>query len=289
MRIGFRSRRRGMLDKILTAKRALTGRMRASPVPVTGCLPRPAPLESAFRPQDGAVGWVAEIRFRILSTPSTFPFRKAELGAARTPEELSRVLDPAARSLVYARQGCRFISVCTDADFLGGKLADLAWCRRALDAAYGARRPTLFADDFIVDPIQLTCLAAAGADGVVLRARLAETDGLDRLLREAGERGLAAWVEVDDEASFLAARDAGATALLVSPVDLDTLRRDEDRATELVHRAREGAGRRLIGRRTELVGGSPPTLEGVDLGWTGTELMRQDDPQAWLASLLRER
>lgn len=290
MRIGFRSRRRGMIDKIVTAKRALVARLLRSPAPFELHHPREGHVSRAARARAQRPRWVAEIRFRRLSPPSVFPLRKPELGAERESPDLCRELDAPTRAIAYAEAGCRFISLATDADFLGGRLGELPAVRSALEERFGEARPDLVADDFVLHPAQLRWLAGSGADAVVLRARLVDGPALAELVRTAGELGLGAWVEVDGEPALGSALDAGAPALLVTPEDLDTLRRDEARALALVRLAagaRSGSTSPLVvGRRLEPRDVTPEAAAHVDVGWTGDALMRERDPRRWLEALL---
>jgi indole-3-glycerol phosphate synthase len=216
MRIGLRYRRAGRIDRILIPKRASIARMLASPLFPARRAPRAAALQALSRPPSGALRVLAELDLSPLPE-----------GEPRCP------LAPSERALAYAREGARMISVITDATF-GGSFAALAACRDALDDALGDARPALLCHDFILHPVQLDRAVDAGADAVLLIARIVERDTLSTLWNEARARGLDPLVEVATEEELAATRSLGARAVAVSARDLNTGRLHPARALALI-------------------------------------------------------
>lgn len=128
-------------------------------------------------------------------------------------------VDPAERAAAYVRGGAWAISVLTDGPFFGGSLDDLGAVRDAVDA------PVL-RKDFVIDEVQLLEARAAGADLVLLIARILEPDRLAALRAEAETLGMTALVEIHGESELGPALDSGARLLGINNRDLDTFRTD---------------------------------------------------------------
>jgi indole-3-glycerol phosphate synthase len=224
VRIGFRHRRRGNIDRILLPKRAQIARMLAgAALPPRAWPLHPLGLEAALARADGAAP-------RILAPVIRGP---APILDADSPPPLP-FPDPTALAIDHARRGARAILVATDGPFLGGAFAELAAIRAALDAALGAARPVLVAMDFVIHPIQLDRAQDAGADAVLLIARLGTPEALMALVAEARSRGMEPLVEIAGAEDLAAAEDADARVLGVSARDLNTGRSDAERGRALL-------------------------------------------------------
>jgi indole-3-glycerol phosphate synthase len=122
-------------------------------------------------------------------------------------------LDAIAQARRYAAAGAAAISVLTDGPGFGGSLADLVAVRAAVDVP-------LLRKDFVVDRYQLLEARAAGADAALLIVAALPDDALRALLDAAGALGLAALVEVHDDAEADRALSAGARIVGVNNRDL---------------------------------------------------------------------
>ena len=111
--------------------------------------------------------------------------------------------DPVQLAQAYAEHGAAALSVLTDERFFQGSLADLSAAREA------AGLPTL-RKDFVVDRYQLYEARAAGADAILLIVAALRFDQLQMLYQQTAELGMAALVEVHDEAEV-------ETALKIEP------------------------------------------------------------------------
>jgi indole-3-glycerol phosphate synthase len=185
-------RKRGEVEaaRLALPERELAARAKDAP-------PGPG-FEAALSPAGGPPRVVAEVK---RASPSA--------GAIRAG------LDAAARARAYAAAGAAAISVLTDGPGFGGSLADLAAVRAAVDLP-------LLRKDFVLDRYQLLEARAHGADAVLLIVAALERDALRRLLADASEAGLAALVEVHDEAEIEVALAAGARIVGVNNRDLGT-------------------------------------------------------------------
>jgi indole-3-glycerol phosphate synthase len=123
--------------------------------------------------------------------------------------------DPVAIAGTYEQHGAACLSVLTDEPFFQGSLAHLAAVRAAV-------RLPLLRKDFILERYQLLEARCAGADAILLIAEVLDVTALPRLLREAGELGLQALVELYDAANLPRILDAGARLIGVNNRDLRT-------------------------------------------------------------------
>ena len=128
----------------------------------------------------------------------------AEVKKASPSKGLIRAdFDPVAIARIYEANGARAVSVLTDAPFFQGHLDHL----RAIRAAVGL---PLLRKDFVLDPYQVYEAREAGADAVLLIAAALPDERLAELYALVHELGMAALVEVHDEAEL-------AKALAVKP------------------------------------------------------------------------
>ncbi len=138
--------------------------------------------------------------------------------------------DPAAMARIYAGAGAAALSVVACPRHFGSDLADATAARRA------AGLP-LLVKDFVVDPLQVLAARAAGADAVLLIARILSAQQLSDLLGCVRELGAEALVECHDERDVAAAHAAGAALVGVNSRDLETLAVDGDAPRRLLPQA----------------------------------------------------
>jgi len=135
-------------------------------------------------------------------------------------------LDIAARARAYQAGGASIASVLVEAHRFGGSVADLRAVRQATSLP-------ILAKDFVVDARQLPMLRAAGADLVLLLARLHPARRLARLVQQARDLGLEPLVEAHDRREVQAAVASGARLIGLNNRDLRTLRVDVSVAERL--------------------------------------------------------
>ena len=140
--------------------------------------------------------------------------------------DLAPLLDPAVLAKDYASGGAACVSVLTDEEFFGGSVADLQAARAAVEL------PVL-RKDFTVSDRDVCDARIMGADAVLLIAAALDDDELFAFRALAGEHGLAALVEVHDEAELERALTAGADLVGVNQRDLTTFEVDRGLATSL--------------------------------------------------------
>ena len=178
----------------------------------------------------------------------------------------------------YEAGGAAALSVLTDTEFFGGSPEDLRQGRAACSL------PVL-RKDFTVDRRDVLDARIMGADAVLLIVAALGDAELRGLLALAEEVGIAALVEVHDEAEVERALAAGAQVVGVNQRDLTTFEVDRDRARRLgsllptgtLRVAESGiAGPDDVGRLGEA---------GYDAVLVGEWLVTSGDPGAAVRSL----
>ncbi|HLH40173.1 MAG TPA: indole-3-glycerol phosphate synthase TrpC [Bryobacteraceae bacterium] len=189
---------------------------------------------------------------------------------------LTATFDPASIAREYAAGGAAALSVLTDRDFFHGSLADL-------QAARSAAPVPVLRKDFTINEFHVLEAAANGADAILLIAAILDQREMCRFRELAAELGMAALIEVHEEADLAAALASGAEIVGVNnrnlhtfEVTLDTsLRLLEKIPAGLVKVAESGIESREDVRR----------LAGYDAFLVGEHLMRSPDPAAALRAL----
>jgi len=191
----------------------------------------------------------------------------------------------ARRARAYAAGGACALSVLTEPERFEGALAHLALARSV--CALPVMRK-----DFLVAPAQLLEARVAGADGVLLIARLLADGLLAEMVALARSLGLFVLLEAFDQADLeraLAHRPATAAPEFLVGVnarDLATLTIDRTRMLAL---ARHLPGEVRAVAESGIASGADARAAaraGYRAALVGTELMRAADPRARLAELL---
>lgn len=249
--------RPGLLARILQKKAEEVAALRGQKLP-----PPPAPRPFSLRRASGKVQLISEIKFR---SPSAGP--------------LSTQLSVAERAAAYERGGASMVSVLCDASFFDGAFSHLSEARAACSLP-------ILCKEFVIDETQLDAASAYGADAVLLIVRCVPSSRLAPLIAAARARGLEPFVEVVTPEESKLAVGAGATLIGVNARDLDTLEMDSERAAEVL------AALPSTVTRVHFSGIARPedirrvARSSADAALIGETLMRQDQPEALLRSLV---
>src|ERR1017187_1025580 len=127
--------------------------------------------------------------------------------------------DPVRIAKEYEAAGAACLSVLTDEKFFQGSLDDLRQIRAAV-------KLPLLRKDFIIDERQILEAIEWGADAILLIVAILSDEQLKRFHALATEAGLAALVEVHDEAELERAQKIGAELIGVNNRDLKTFKVD---------------------------------------------------------------
>lgn len=250
-----------ILDRIVEEKKAEVARLAGREAELRA----KAESREAARPfalRGASVALIAEVKRR---SPSA--------GWIRRGAEVAEV------ARAYESAGASAVSVLTDGRYFGGSLEDLERVRAAV------RLPVL-RKDFVLSPVQIWEARAAGADAVLLIARLLEPRQLEELLGVSTEAGVAALVEVHAGGELSAVLEAGATVVGINNRDLTTFRTDLEVTCRLAPAvppevtvvAESGIGGRSDVERV--------AAAGVDAVLVGESLMRADSPGAAVEGLV---
>ena len=199
----------------------------------------------------------------------------------RTPSMgmLAEDYRPADLAHAYAEGGAAAISVLTHMAGFGGRVEHLRDVRAATDLP-------ILRKDFVTDPYEVAEARACGADAVLLIVAALEREQLRNLIALSKSRGVAALVEVHDEAETSAALDAGAALIGVNHRDLRNFEVDLGRTERL---------RKLIPQHVVVVAESGIRSAedarrmrdaGADAILVGELLMRSSDPAARIKELI---
>jgi indole-3-glycerol phosphate synthase len=204
---------------------------------------------------------IAEVKRRSPSVPR---FRRQE--------------PPAELAALYHGAGAAALSLVTDQANFGTSPADIAPMRAA------APLP-LIAKEFVIDPWQLADLRTAGADCVLLIARLVPPTQLADLHGEARALGLETLIECHDETDLDHALAAGGTLVGFNNRDLDSFEVSLDVSRELLPRVPVGVAAVVesgVAGRAEVV-----ALQalGAAAFLVGGSLLQAEDPAALLRAL----
>jgi len=234
---------------------------------------------------------VAEVQLSALSTPPPRALggfgRSFDLIAEIKPRSPSEgrfpERDPVATAIGYQTGLAAVLSVLTEPSSFGGSLDDLRSISASVDIP-------VMAKDFLVDPYQVYEAREAGADGVLLIARILSDEALVRMIAVAAQLGMFTLLEAFDaddlERMSSLARPGAATLIGVNCRDLDTL--------EIVpERHRDLAGHLPAGQVAvaESAMSGPGDVERVaGLGYhaalVGSALMRSEAPQELARSMV---
>jgi len=218
---------------------------------------------------------------RLKGVSETGPAMISEIKKASPSKGLIREdFDPPVLAKAFELGGAAALSVLTDTKYFQGSLA-------YLEAASQAVKIPCLRKDFMVDPFQVVEARAFGADAILLIVAAHRDAQLVMLRKEANDYGLDVLCEVHSSEELTRAIDLGFDIIGVNSRDLRTFEMHPELLFELVERMPAGtvkvaeSGLRTAEEIAEL------RDAGYDAFLMGETLMRQPDPGAALAELLR--
>lgn len=262
-----------ILAEIIGRKRQVVARLRADPASL-------GLREQALDVRANAVP------HRLLQTLESKPTQRNIIAEfkRRSPSAgiIRNDLSPSEVAARYERGGACAISVLTDEEYFGSSILDL----RAVRAS--TRLPIL-RKDFIIDPVQLYETGVAGADVVLLIARVLDNAALLKLRTVAeDELGLDALVEVHTSEELRRAVGAGARIIGVNNRDLRTFRTSLETSERLIAEApRDRIMISESGLQNAKCLGHLQSL-GFRGFLIGEAVMRSSDPEGFLRDLVAE-
>ena len=198
-----------ILDEIVAQKKREVAPLPARGITRAGAAPRrdfARALKTAGR---GSVALIAEVK-------------KASPSAG----VICADFDPVRIAREYEAAGANCLSVLTDERFFQGSLDHLRAIRQAV-------KVPLLRKDFIIDERQIAESLENGADAILLIVRILSGAQLQRFRGLAEEAGLAALVEVHDEAELERALAVGAALIGINNRNLDNFTVDLETTARL--------------------------------------------------------
>ena len=191
---------------------------------------------------------------------------------------LLQKFDPAAIARLYSSGGAAALSVLTDREFFQGSLDDLIVARAA------ANLPVL-RKDFTIDELHVIEAAAHGADAILLIAALLDEATMRRFRELAAHYGMAALVEVHDQAELDRALGSGAEIIGVNNRNLHTFEVTLETSLRLVEKIPAGIVK--VSESGIRSSAEVKTLRAVGFNafLVGEHLMKSADPVAALREL----
>ena len=135
-------------------------------------------------------------------------------------------------AMEYEAGGASAISVLTDKEFFKGDIKYLSEIKETVSL------PVL-RKDFIIDPYQIYEARAAGADLVLLIARILTKEKIDTFLTLSHELGMECLVEVHDNDDLEKVLEAEAAIIGINNRNLDTFETNLETTLQLCHRIPE--------------------------------------------------
>jgi indole-3-glycerol phosphate synthase len=220
-------------------------------------------FEPLARPGAAGVNIIAEIK---RASPSKGDIR-ADLDASKTAAQ-------------YEQGGATAVSVLTDATYFKGHLDDLKAVRAA------CRLPVL-RKEFIISRYQVYEAAAAGADAILLIARILVPEKLDQLYNLCRELGMDALVEIHTPEDARMVADCGARLVGINNRNLSTFETDIAVAMDLVDRLTPGQ----VPVAASGIAGPDDIQSNLSAGifnfLVGESIVRADDPARFIRRLMR--
>lgn len=118
--------------------------------------------------------------------------------ASPSKGDIAPSLDAAKTATEYAKAGARAISCLTESNYFKGTLSDFMKAAAALDKmeAKGEEIPALLRKDFLLSADEVEVSYRAGADAVLLIARILSAETMCQMAKKAEELGISVLIEV---------------------------------------------------------------------------------------------
>jgi len=189
-------------------------------------------------------------------------------------------LSPGILAQSYQEAGAAAISVLTEKNYFHGSLADLEAVRKSISVP-------ILQKDFILKPYQIYEARVRGADAVLLIAALHNRRSMRELFSLALSLKLSALVEIHSEAELEEALSVGAGIIGINNRNLTTLQTNLDvsrRILPLMPKEKMAVVESGLKTKAEM---QELSRLGASAFLVGESLLRQGDPAAALASLLK--
>ena len=188
-------------------------------------------------------------------------------------------LDASRTAARYEKGGAAAVSVLTDTAYFKGTLKDLT-------AARSACALPVLRKEFIVSSYQVYEAAAAGADAILLIARILTAEKLDRLYALCRDLGMDALVEIHTPADARTVAACGARLVGINNRNLSTFNTDIAIAMDLVSRLAPGQVPVAASGISSPADIQRNLKAGIFNFLVGESIVRSDDPVRFMRELM---
>ena len=199
--------------------------------------------------------------------------------ASPSKGDIAPDLDAFRTALCYEKGGSAAVSVLTDPTFFKGSLDDLT-------AARSACALPVLRKEFIISSYQVYEAATAGADAILLIARILSAEKLDRLYALCRDLGMEALVEIHTPEDARTVAVCGARLVGINNRNLSTFETDIANAMDLVARLAPGqvpVAASGISRPADI---QRNLNAGIFNFLVGESIVRSDDPVQFIRALM---
>ena len=199
--------------------------------------------------------------------------------ASPSKGDIAPDLDAFRTALCYEKGGAAAVSVLTDPTFFKGSLDDLT-------AARSACALPVLRKEFIISSYQVYEAATAGADAILLIARILSAEKLDRLYALCRDLGMEALVEIHTPEDARTVAVCGARLVGINNRNLSTFETDIANAVDLVARLAPGqvpVAASGISRPADI---QRNLNAGIFNFLVGESIVRSDDPVRFIRALM---
>ncbi len=199
--------------------------------------------------------------------------------ASPSKGDIAPDLDAFRTALRYEKGGAAAVSVLTDPTFFKGSLDDLT-------AARSACALPVLRKEFVISRYQVYEAAAAGADAILLIARILTEKKLNRLYALCHELGMEALVEIHTPEDARTVAVCGARLVGINNRNLNTFETDIANAMDLVARLAPGqvpVAASGISRPADI---QRNLKAGIFNFLVGESIVRSDDPVRFIRALM---
>ena len=199
--------------------------------------------------------------------------------ASPSKGDIALDLDAFRTTLCYEKGGAAAVSVLTDPTFFKGSLDDLT-------AARSACALPVLRKEFIISSYQVYEAATAGADAILLIARILSAEKLDRLYALCRDLGMEALVEIHTPEDARTVAVCGARLVGINNRNLSTFETDIANAMDLVARLAPGqvpVAASGISRPADI---QRNLKAGIFNFLVGESIVRSDDPVRFIRALM---
>ena len=175
----------------------------------------------------GRLGKLGKFRTAMLSSKKGIALIAEIKLASPSEEDLGSFETVLERAETYEKAGADAISVVVEKHFFKGDIAFIPKIKAVVSL------PILM-KDFVVDECQILEAVQAGADAILLIARIVDKETLQKLVTFAFENGIEPIVEIDNADDIQKAIGSKTRIIAVNARDLDTFEVTVERACEIL-------------------------------------------------------